>query len=152
MAEPITVCNEENGCYSTLFHRNCPIADRMLQLIQCSVVEKMNPQDPNDELFKVYQYCEELRAMNKEYWDDQIREANACWEAVPDDPHPDDARNGRFWRVRWSAPDSKGRWFYVRHYGGNGKLNQYMAEREAKLMNELGRHPSEWMPDGEFDR
>ncbi len=75
MAELITVCNEENGCYSTLFNRNCPIADRMLKLIQCSIDEKMNPQDPNDDLFKVYQYCEELRAKNKEHWYDEIHEA-----------------------------------------------------------------------------
>lgn len=47
----------------------------MLKLIQCSIDEKMNPQDPNDELFKVYQYCEELRAKNKEHWYGEIHEA-----------------------------------------------------------------------------
>jgi hypothetical protein len=67
------------------------------------------------------------------------------WEAVPDEPHPDDTKGGRFWRVRWSAPDEKGRWLYVRHYGGNGSAwNQNAAERNAQLLNEQGRLPCEW--------
>jgi triacylglycerol lipase len=67
------------------------------------------------------------------------------WEAVPDDPHPDDEEGGRFWRVRWSEPNGKGEWLYVRHYGGNGSSwNQSAAKREAEMMNKQKRRPSEW--------
>jgi hypothetical protein len=67
------------------------------------------------------------------------------WEAVPDDPHPDDVKGGRFWRVRWSEPISDKGYLYVRHYGGNGSAwNQMAAESDARRMNEQGRLPSEW--------
>ena len=67
------------------------------------------------------------------------------WEAVPDEPHPDDEKGGRFWRVRWSEPDAGGRYLYVRHYGGNGSSwNQNAAERNAREFNEKGRRPFEY--------
>jgi hypothetical protein len=69
------------------------------------------------------------------------------WEAVPDDPHPDDEQGGRFWRVRWSEPMGDKGYLYVRHYGGNGSAwNQMAAEGDAKRMNEQGRHPSRNAP------
>jgi hypothetical protein len=65
------------------------------------------------------------------------------WVAVPDDPRPDDTEE--FWRVRWSEPDEKGRYLYVRHYGGNGTAwNKRAAEGDAARFNEQGRRPSEW--------
>jgi hypothetical protein len=67
------------------------------------------------------------------------------WEAVPDAPHPDDEKGGRFYRVRWSERDSMGRWLYVRHYGGNGTAwNRMAAEGDARRFNEQGRKPWEW--------
>lgn len=66
----------------------------------------------------------------------------AHWEAVPDDPDPEDAEGGRFWRVRWSQQDEHGRYLYVSHYGGNGdNWNRNAAERDAKRFNEEQRRP-----------
>ncbi len=69
--------------------------------------------------------------------------ARGHWEAVPDEPHQDDARSGRFWRVRWSNLINE-KYLYVKHYGGNGVLNEVMAKNDAERMNEKGRHPSEY--------
>lgn len=65
------------------------------------------------------------------------------WQAIADDPHPEDEKGGRFWRVRWTIPNERGEYLYVRHYGGNGSgWNQNAAEGDAKRMNEEGRRPT----------
>ena len=62
---PEITCNKEAGSYSHLWGRNCWVGDSMLKLIQCSIDEEMNRHDPNDPLWKVYQYCEQLREKNR---------------------------------------------------------------------------------------
>lgn len=62
---PLTTCNREAGSFSRLWGRECWVADSFLKLIQCSIDEEMDANDPNDPLFKVYQYCEELREKNR---------------------------------------------------------------------------------------
>lgn len=68
MAEKQIVCNQEAGCMSALFGRNCWVADSMLKLIISSVDEIESPVAR-----QVEEYAQELRAKNKEYWDDMIR-------------------------------------------------------------------------------
>lgn len=58
---PLLVCNREAGSYSSLWGRECWVADSVLELIQCSIDEEMDRHDPNNSLFKVWQYCEQLR-------------------------------------------------------------------------------------------
>jgi hypothetical protein len=41
------------------------VADSVLKLIQCSIDEEMDLGNPNDPLFKVRQYCQELREKNR---------------------------------------------------------------------------------------
>lgn len=59
------ICNREAGSFSCLWGRNCWVADSVLKLIQSSIDEEMNAQDPNDPLFKVHQYCDKLREKNR---------------------------------------------------------------------------------------
>ena len=59
-----------------------------------------------------------------------------CWEVVMDD-------DGEMARVRWSEPDTKGRFLWVRHYPATSwGLNA--VERDAARMNLEGRRPEEW--------
>lgn len=62
---PLLTCNREAGSFSRLWGRECWIADSVLTLVQCSIDEQMDANNPNDPLFKVYQYCEELRQKNR---------------------------------------------------------------------------------------
>lgn len=62
---PLIVCNREAGSYSSLWARDCWVADSVLKLVQCSIDEKMDKHDPTDPLFKVWQYCQELREKNR---------------------------------------------------------------------------------------
>lgn len=62
---PLIVCNQEAGSFSRLWGRDCWIANSVLQLIQCSIEEEMDRNDPEDPLLKVYQYCERLREKNR---------------------------------------------------------------------------------------
>ena len=62
---PLTICNREAGSFSRLWGRECWVADSVLKLVQCSIDEEMDASDPNDPLFKVYQYCQELREKNR---------------------------------------------------------------------------------------
>lgn len=62
---PLAVCNREAGSFSRLWGRDCWIADSVLKLIQCSIDEEMDASDPNDPLFKVHKYCDELREKNR---------------------------------------------------------------------------------------
>lgn len=64
-ATPLIVCNKEAGSFSRLWGRECWVADSVLKLIQCSIDEQMIKDDPNDPLFKVWKYCEELREKNR---------------------------------------------------------------------------------------
>jgi hypothetical protein len=59
------ICNREAGSFSRLWGRDCWVADTVLKLIQSSIDEEMKAHDPNDPLFKVHQYCEELREKNR---------------------------------------------------------------------------------------
>lgn len=58
------------------------------------------------------------------------------WEAVKD-------ANSPMWRVRWSAPNGDGLFFYVRHY--SGPVAEHMAQRNAAEWNKAGRHPAEFV-------
>lgn len=62
---PLNTCNREAGSFSRLWGRDCWVADSVLKLIQCSIDEEMNAHDPNDPLFRVHQYCEQLREKNR---------------------------------------------------------------------------------------
>lgn len=64
-ATPLTTCNREAGSFSELWGRDCWIADSVLKLVQCSIDEEMDANNPNDPLFKVHQYCEQLREKNR---------------------------------------------------------------------------------------
>lgn len=61
----LTVCNREAGSFSRLWGRDCWITDSVLSLVQCSIEEGMNRSDPNDPLWSVYRYCDELREKNR---------------------------------------------------------------------------------------
>jgi len=61
---PLLSCNKEAGSFSRLWGRDCWVADSVLKLIQCSIDEEMDLGNPNDPLFKVHQYCQELREKN----------------------------------------------------------------------------------------
>lgn len=62
---PLNVCNKEAGSFSDLWGRNCWVTDSVLKLIQCSIDEEMDASNPSDPLFKVHQYCEQLRQKNR---------------------------------------------------------------------------------------
>lgn len=62
---PLITCNREAGSFSELWGRDCWVADSVLTLIQCSIDEQMDKCNPNDPLFKVWRYCEELRMKNR---------------------------------------------------------------------------------------
>jgi len=61
----MVVCNKEAGSFSHLWGRDCWVADSVLKLIQCSIDEEMDRNDPTDPLFKVWTYCKELREKNR---------------------------------------------------------------------------------------
>jgi uncharacterized protein (TIGR02996 family) len=62
------------------------------------------------------------------------------WEAVPD-------KDGEMWRVRWSVPDEKGRYQWVRHYPAKDHPGKHFAECDAERMNHEGREvAADFMP------
>lgn len=68
MAEPTTVCNKENGCFSQLYGINCPTTERMLGLIQACLMDERVEGDPNDLANRVWNLCAELKIKNREEW------------------------------------------------------------------------------------
>ena len=69
-----TVCNQENGCMSELFGRQCWIADSMLKLIIAFVDEKGLTNGEVQICKEVEGYCTELREKNRNYFDNIIEE------------------------------------------------------------------------------
>jgi hypothetical protein len=63
-----------------------------------------------------------------------------CWEVVMDS-------DGVMCRVRWSEPDTKGRYLWVRHYPAT-RWGMNAVEREAARMNSEGRRPEERLRGG----
>jgi hypothetical protein len=61
----MTTCNREAGSFSRLWGRECWIADSVLSLIQSSIDEEMDKHAPNDPLYRVWLYCEELKEKNR---------------------------------------------------------------------------------------
>jgi hypothetical protein len=59
------VCNKEAGCYSHLWGRDCWAVDSVLSLIECSIDEQMDRHNPQDPLFKVWKYCQDMREKNR---------------------------------------------------------------------------------------
>lgn len=75
-----------------------------------------------------------------------MSDATGVWEAVVDE----DGKGGsnEFWRVRYSLPDFKGRYLYVRHYGSNGSAwNRSAAESQAREFNAEGKSPYHFSTD-----
>lgn len=75
MADPIQVCNRENGCFSQLFGRDCWVADSMLKLIEShadTLYEQSQSADVDKAVKSIIEYCKELRAKNKEHWQEEL--------------------------------------------------------------------------------
>jgi hypothetical protein len=68
--EKILVCNEENGCMSQLFGRNCWVANSFIGLIEshAETLYEKNLGDSADEVCKsILEYCKQLKQDNKDY-------------------------------------------------------------------------------------
>lgn len=69
-------CNQENGCMSELWGRDCWIADSMLKLVEAAFDAGEYPRQDDsasDVCEKVVAYCKELRKKNREpHFDDVI--------------------------------------------------------------------------------
>jgi hypothetical protein len=76
MADKITTCNKENGCYSSLWGRDCWVADSMLKLIYShadTLYEQSESSDVDKAIKSIMDYCDELRKKNKEeHWPDEL--------------------------------------------------------------------------------
>lgn len=79
MAEPITVCNKENGSFSQLWGRDCWVADSVLKLVGIHadmLYEQSNDPAVDEALKKVMAYCEELREKNRIYFASEISDGD----------------------------------------------------------------------------
>lgn len=75
-----------------------------------------------------------------------LPEPEGRWEVVADENNTEEEG---CYRVRWSIPDEKGRYLWVRHYGygpgGNSsRWSSHAAERNAEQFNKEGRRPWEF--------
>lgn len=75
------------------------------------------------------------------------------WEIAPRYENPEDHSSQVVgWCVRWSEPNEKGEYLWVRHYikGSNAEKGlslewcENAAERDAQEFNSIGRLPGEW--------
>lgn len=76
MADPITVCNKENGSFSQLWGRDCWVADSVLKLVEIEA-DRLYEQNTEGEavdvaLTRVMDYCKELREKNRIYFASEI--------------------------------------------------------------------------------